>query len=122
MSIKNKILLALAGAFIGFINGFFGGGGGMIAVPSLTLILKQEQKISHATALAVILPLTLVSAIAYLASGKASFELGNTLATTISVTVGGVLGAMLLKKANNKILSKIFAVLMLVAGVKMAVW
>lgn len=121
MSIKNKIFLVLSGSLIGFINGFFGGGGGMVAVPALTLILNQEQKVSHATALAVILPVTLVSVIAYFISGKASLQPFKVTALSIAVTVGGVIGALILKKINNKALCKIFAVLMLIAGVKMVV-
>ena len=37
----------------------------------------------------------------------------------VSVTVGGIIGALLLKKVSGKALGKIFAVLMLIAGVKM---
>jgi uncharacterized membrane protein YfcA len=51
---KNKINLFLLNAFggllIGFANGFFGGGGGMLAVPFLQHVLKEDEKVSHATA------------------------------------------------------------------------
>ena len=121
MKVKQKVLLALVGAFCGFLNGFFGGGGGMIVVPMLSLILKLEQKKSHATALAVILPVTAVSVIAYFIRGSVEVNALTLLIFSVSVTVGGFLGALLLKKASNGFLSKAFSVLMLVAGVKMII-
>ena len=51
----------LFGFLIGIVNALFGAGGGMIAVPFLrTLGLSQKQ--AQATAICVILPLTVVSA------------------------------------------------------------
>ena len=41
----NIFWLILSGIFIGFVNGFWGGGGGMICVPILTNLLKQSEKI-----------------------------------------------------------------------------
>ena len=56
---------AVTGAACGLLNGLFGAGGGMAAVP----LLKAgglPQKKAHATSLAVILPLAAVSAAFYL--------------------------------------------------------
>ena len=39
----------LVGFFAGIISGFFGAGGGLILVPFLTLILKEDEVISRAT-------------------------------------------------------------------------
>ena len=50
MTKKEKFLIVIFGAVTGFINGFFGGGGGMIVVPVMTILLKIEQKVAHATA------------------------------------------------------------------------
>ena len=58
-----NLALVLAGAGIGFINGFLGGGGGILVVCALLAILKMPQKEAHATAILVILPITLVSAL-----------------------------------------------------------
>ena len=121
MSAKQKILLTVVGIVTGVVNGFFGGGGGMIVVPMLTMILGLEQKVSHATALAVILPVTVVSTIAYFLRGSVKTPTLTLIIVAVSVTVGGIVGALLLKKVSNKALGKIFAVLMLIAGVKMIV-
>ena len=119
MTKKQKFLTVVFGAITGFINGFFGGGGGMIVVPVMTILMKVEQKVAHATALAVILPVSVISAIIYFWGGVSGLELTPMLTTSISVIGGGILGALILKKIDNKLLVKIFAVLMLIAGIKM---
>ena len=114
--IKTKVFMALTGALTGLANGFFGGGGGMIVVPLMSFLLKMKTKTAHATALAVILPITLVSALVYFLSG--SFDFATGIPTGIGVVGGGVFGAWLLGKLSAKWLIKIFAVVMLIAGVK----
>ena len=119
MNRKQKIQAILSGIIIGFVNGFFGGGGGMIAVPILSKVFCLKQKSAHATAIAVILPITVISIIFYFVSGNDIIELNNVIYTAVGVTAGGVLGAVALKKINNGFLSKTFSIIMLVAGVKM---
>lgn len=101
---------------VGFLNGFFGGGGGMLAVPALHYIEGLPEKESHATAIGVILPLSALSGIIYLAKG-AFPTLGITVG--IGVLAGGILGAMLLKKMSNKAVSMIFYLIMIGAGIKL---
>ena len=66
--LKNAAVALLGGA-VGFINGFFGGGGGMVLVPLLEKVLGCPVKKSHATAIAIILPVSLAGAITYIISG-----------------------------------------------------
>ena len=56
-------ILIIIGLFIGFVNGFWGGGGGMICVPTLSMILGLEEKESHATTILIMLPLSIASLI-----------------------------------------------------------
>ncbi|MBR2384650.1 MAG: sulfite exporter TauE/SafE family protein [Clostridia bacterium] len=118
--LKEKVYLALTGALTGLANGFFGGGGGMIVVPLMTFLLQVQAKKAHATALAVILPITLISAFIYFTSGKFNFAIG--VPTGVGVVIGGVIGAWLLGKISAKWLTKVFAIVMLVAGVKSMVF
>ena len=114
---KKYLIYALTGISIGFLNGFFGGGGGMVAVPMLQNVLKFDVKKSHASAIFIILPLCITSAITYAIAG--SFDFSNGWFVSLGVVGGGVLGAILLKKLNSKIIEIIFAVLMVVAGCKL---
>ena len=113
------IIIALCGALIGLINGFFGGGGGMVCVPFLENVLKMKTKYAHATTLCVIFPLSLVSSIVYI--GKNHVDLFTLIIITLGALVGGILGAFLLKKLNSKWVRVIFALLMLGAGIKMVI-
>ena len=120
MKLKNKIFLILTGVLTGFCNGFFGGGGGMVVVPMLTMLLNLHQKSAHATAIAIILPTTVISAIVSLINKN--FDLTVGIPTGIGVFIGGIIGALLLKIINNKTLVKIFSVVMFIAGVKLFIF
>ena len=115
--IKDKILLVIVGAITGACNGFFGGGGGMIAVPALTLILKLTAKKAHATAIAVILPITVISVFVYLYGGGMSWD--KCLFIAVGVTIGGGVGAWLLGKLAPKFIVRLFSLVMLAAGIKL---
>ena len=117
---KEKMQCVLFGAIAGFINGLFGGGGGMIVVPLLTYFLKMQSKKAHATAILIILPMSIVSGLLY-ASSK-TLDLALTIPTAIGVTVGGLLGALALNKLSNKWISVIFSIVMAIAGIKMLIF
>ena len=108
----------MASLFAGFATGVFGGGGGMIVVPILTGLYGLEPVKAHATAIATIFPLCLVSVIFYLTQGGWQWKSG--LVVTAGVVVGGIVGAFLMKKIPAKWLQPIFYILMIVGGVKMA--
>ena len=57
---RKNMKMALLGLVTGIANGFFGSGGGILAV---TLLQKQglPSRQAHATSIAIILPLSLVS-------------------------------------------------------------
>lgn len=116
---KNIIFIIFASTLIGFTNGFFGGGGGMLCVPLLEKCLKISNKKAHATTIAVIVPLSLVSSIIYFL--KNDLDVFNLIYTSIGVFVGGALGAVLLKKFSGKVIRVIFAIIMLAAGIKMVI-
>ena len=105
------------GAAIGAVNGLFGGGGGMIAVPLLERAAYLSARAAHATAIAVILPASIVSGIVYACHGLT--PLNVLLPVAVGVTAGGFFGAKLLSKIGAKFLEIAFAVLMLLAGVRM---
>lgn len=114
-----KLLMPIVGLFIGFINGFFGGGGGMLLVPALKFIGGIEQKKSQATAISIILPLSLISALIYTIKGVYDINIGLSVGS--GVIVGGIIGAFILNKLSNKCLSIIFYLLMLAAGIRMVI-
>ena len=117
LNIKNKVILSVCGAIIGFLNGFFGGGGGMICVPLLEKVLHLDNKYSHATAIAVIFPISLVSAIIYTLSGH--LQTVPLLTVGSGVLLGGIAGSYLLKFLPSKVIRIIFVFVMLAGGIRL---
>ena len=115
-----KIYIVLFGALIGVINGFFGGGGGMVVVPLLTKMFGLEQKKAQATALFIILPISLVSSIVYLCYHSINFSEGWPV--IVGIIAGGVIGATMLNKMNNKVVKGIFIFFIFLGGVGMLIW
>ena len=113
---KRNILSAAGGALVGILNGMLGAGGGMLVVPMLKK-LDLDQTRAHATAVAVIFPLSILSAGAYLFLGH--FELGQALPYLLPGSIGALAGALALSKIPAKWLRKIFACFMIWAGVRM---
>ena len=115
--LKNKIVASIAGAVAGGVNGLFGGGGGMVIVPMLVYLLGMNHKSAHATAILIILPLSLVSSAFYFIFG--TVDLSITIPVAVGVTIGGAIGALILSNSRPMFLVVVFSVVMAVAGVKM---
>lgn len=107
-----------SGALIGIVNGTFGAGGGMIAVPLLGRF-GLEKKDCHANAVAVILPITLISAVLYLFRGYVN--LSQAIVFVPTGLIGSALGTVLLRRISNKWLGKIFGAFMIYAGFRLLV-
>ena len=113
--IVSTVLKVSGGAAIGFINGFFGGGGGMLCVPLLEYS-GLDVKRAHATALVVILPICIVSSVVYIIGGY--FDLKQVSCACLGVCIGAVIGAKLLDKITSSAVAIVFAALMIAVGVK----
>ncbi|MBE7090171.1 MAG: sulfite exporter TauE/SafE family protein [Clostridiales bacterium] len=115
---RKRIMYSLViGGVAGFLNGLFGGGGGMIVVPLLMWMLKLESKVAHATAILIILPLSITSGLFYASFGN--LDVSVLIPAGVGVVGGGIVGAFLLKKLSSKWVVIIFSIVMAVAGAKM---
>ena len=110
-----KYAFYIIGIFAGLINGILGTGGGTVAVPSIEW-LGVDTKKSHSTAIAIILPITSVSAFFYFRQGN--IDLKATVILAISGCVGAVFGAKFLKKIPSAYLKILFGISMIAGGVK----
>lgn len=111
-----KKLGAAIGFAVGVINTLLGAGGGMLVVPTLKA-QGLEQKQAQATAIAVILPLTIVSAVIYLLKNNVSVK--GALFYIPFGLIGSVLGSMLLPKLSGKTLNIMFGVFLIYSAVRM---
>ncbi len=115
--IRKKAGYFFFGLLAGAANGLFGGGGGMLVVPCLTYIGKMEERKAHATAIAAVLPLSVISATVYALRGVYDFALAWKVG--LGVTVGGAIGAILLRKVPKGLLTFLFYGVMIYAGARL---
>lgn len=111
-----KRFTAIGGFIAGIVNGLLGAGGGMIVVPMLQKSGLDQVK-SHATSVAVIAPICILSAALYLARG--SVTIGQAMPYLPWMLAGSLLGAWALPKFNKTLLRRIFGALIIWAAVRM---
>lgn len=113
-----KLLFCLlSGALAGFLNGFFGAGGGMLLVPLFIWLVKLEDKAAFSSAIAVMLPLSVVSLVVY--GLHESLPLRDALPYLLGGAGGGVLAGMLFQKIPARALHLIFGVVILAGGLRL---
>lgn len=106
----------LFGLIVGGLNGLFGSGGGMVAVPMLRgLGLEREE--CHATSIAITFPLAVASGVLYLGAGQ--LTIGDALPYLPGGLLGAICGAVLLPRLKTTWLRRIFGVLILVSAVRL---
>lgn len=110
------IIIALLASVAGVVNGFLGTGGGIVLMLALSLVPAQTDdavRDRFATVIAVILPLSLVSAFVY----ESSVELTAASVYLIPGILGGITGALLLERVSVGFVKKLFAVMVIWAGI-----
>lgn len=113
----SKVRCALSGAAAGLINGLLGAGGGMVLVPLLAGWCGLEDKKAFATAISIILPLSLTS-IAVFAMREA-LPLREAWPYLLGGAAGGGLGGLLFKKITANLLHKMLGLVILWGGVQL---
>ena len=112
-----KKYFSLIGVVIGFVNGLFGAGGGSLLVPTLEGIGKYDTKKAHGTTVAVILPLSAVSAIVY--TWGVDVDWKKVIFVSIGGVVGGLIGARLLAKLAGFWLNILFGLFLTAGAIRM---
>lgn len=118
LSKNRNLLIAVSGLAIGAVNGLLGAGGGMIAVPLLKK-LELEQKSAHANAVAIILPISILSAVLYLIKGYVN--IADALPYIPAGIIGAIIGTYFLKKISPVWLKRFFGGFMIYAGIRLLV-
>lgn len=116
--LENNMKKHFIGFICGLLNGMFGSGGGVAAVPMLEESGLEAKK-SHATSVALIFILSIATTISYLMGDKLDFELAWQYIPYGAV--GAVAGAVLLKKIPNSLLRRVFGAVILIAAVRILV-
>lgn len=111
------IFLIGVGLLAGFLSGVLGIGGGVVMVP-LLLIVGFSQHQAQGTSLAAMLPpVTLLAVLQYHKEGHVDWRLALVISATF--IIGGLFGSKLAVTIDEKLLKRIFGVLMLFIALKM---
>ncbi len=117
---KNGTGAVILGFLAGLLNGLLGAGGGIILVRGAHKILPHEYRDERdifANALCVTLPLSAVSALAYVLRGSVhGLEFAPFILPAI---IGGVGGGLLLAVIDTRLLRLIFSALVVWSGITM---
>lgn len=113
---KGRIWRVLGSLGAGLINGLLGAGGGMLALPVLRSQGLSAQE-AHASSIAAILPMSVLSAAIYLGNGSVS--LSDALPYLPAGIIGAIAGGILIRKISPKFLSKLFGALALWSGLRL---
>lgn len=112
-------MIYVIGLIGGLIGGLFGAGSGMIILPGIVNVLKENEYRSRGTTLIIVLIITLVSSMFYYKNNY--FDFKSSIYTIIGGCAGGFLGAKLMKKIPKFWLSTVFYIFMVFVGIKMLV-
>ena len=117
---KNAFVLAASALLAGLINGLLGAGGGIVAVWGLSRALSEQmtdRRDAFANALLIMLPLSVISLVAYSLRGLPAGD--HTSLLLLPAIVGGFGGALILDRINVKFLKILFAVIVVYSGFTM---
>ena len=116
MEMKKDAKYAVTGTAAGLINGFFGGGGGIVLVPLLTGWCGEDGKTAFATSVGAILPMCAVSAAVHLV--RDGFAAADVIPFLLGGLAGGIAGGMTFRHLPVNFLRKAFALLLILGGIR----
>jgi uncharacterized protein len=108
----------LLGAAAGVLSGMFGVGGGILFVPTLTIVLGLSQLHAQATSLAAMIPVVVLGA--WLQSRRGNVVWRAAWLVGASSAAGVAAGVALAKSLPEGVLRVLFAVLLLVTAARLA--
>ncbi|WP_264550405.1 sulfite exporter TauE/SafE family protein [Flavobacterium sp. N2820] len=118
MSIQIILSLVLIGILAGILSGLVGVGGGVIMVPLLVLLLGFSQHQAQGTSLAVlVVPVTAVAVYSYYKEGYIDWRYAAIIA--VFFVIGGYFGSKIAIGLDQRMLKKIFGVILLLIAGKM---
>ena len=113
---QKKWKYAVTGGLAGAVNGLFGAGGGMLLVPLLVRWCRLEERRAFATSVAVIFPISVVSAVVYWTHGAVDWR--AALPYLAGGLAGGLIAGRLFRNIKLVWIRRAFGVLIVYGGVR----
>lgn len=110
--------LIILGLAAGALSGLIGIGGGIIIIPALVIFFGLSQKMAQGTTLALLVPpIGFLAALTYYKHGFVDIKFAILI--IIGFIVGSLIGAKFAVKLPTEILTKVFAISIILIGIKM---
>ena len=116
---SNVLRPVLLGMVAGFVSGMFGVGGGVIVVPGLVVWMSLDQRTASGTSTATIV--ASAAAAALFLSSRGAVDWAAAAWIFLGAGFGAYFGARNLSRVPEKWLTRTFAVVMLVAAIRLYV-
>ncbi len=118
MSVSQLIILMIIGILSGILAGVFGVGGAIIVIPALVFILGLSQHEAQGTSLAFMLPpVGILATWNYWKAGHVNWKIALVLSLTF--VIGAYFGSQISVNISDKLLRRIFGILILFMAIKM---
>lgn len=118
MTTTTIVSLIVIGLLAGMLSGLVGVGGGIIMVPLLILFLGFSQHQAQGTSLTVlVVPVTALAVFNYYKQGYINWKYALVIA--LFFLIGGYFGSKFAVSIDQKMLKKIFSIVLLLVGVKL---
>lgn len=117
MDISTILILIAIGLVAGILSGLIGIGGGIIIVPMLLLVGFSQQQAQGTSLAALLPPVTLLAVINYHKEGYVDWRFAIMI--SVFFILGGFLGSKIAISLDQKVLKKIFGIILLLIAGKM---
>ncbi len=119
MNLTLILSLLVIGLLAGIFSGFMGVGGGVVMIPLMIMFLGYDQHEAQGLSLAVLaVPVTFVAAYTYHTGGH-PVNWKYALVIAVCFVIGAWVGSKFAIKIDQAILKKIFAVVLVIAAIKL---
>tara|TARA_R100000935_G_scaffold42923_1_gene65217 strand:+ start:38906 stop:39277 length:372 start_codon:yes stop_codon:yes gene_type:complete len=119
MNLTIILSLLVIGLLAGIFSGFMGVGGGVVMIPLMMMFLNYDQHEAQGLSLAVLaVPVTFVAAYTYHTGGH-PVNWKYAIVIAVCFVIGGWVGSKFAVKIDQAVLKKIFAVVLVIAAVKL---
>lgn len=119
LSAANWYIFAALGMIAGITSGALGVGSGIIVVPILVLFMGATQKEAQGTALAVMIVMAVMGTIRYYMNPEIKLYFWGIVLLSVFAVIGSNIGSSIAFILPGPLLKKVFAVFIIIVGLRM---
>ncbi len=114
----SSVLAGIISPAAGFTSSFFGIGGGVVHVPTMTFILNIPPRVATATSLFVLVPTSLTGILTHISTGQYTEGWRRAGLLGVGALVGAQVGVYLGARVNQRLVITVLAVALLAVGLR----